>query len=344
MPVGADRALSLSKVRLPAALAATMLLSAPAQAAPDERIALTWTAPAECPAADAVRAEVDRLLGPSSARPPAPIPVAAAVSRDGEGAWHVHLETPGEGAPRVREIHGATCSAIADATALILAFMIDPAAAAAAPPSDPARLPVEVRRSPVEVKGAPVEVKGTPAEMKGTPAEVKGTPTSFRVAALAGLDTASLPGLAATLGLQGSFVYGRQRFALGITLLPSRAAISTTRPTAGGDVDLLTGSAGTCTHFGGGMVEVGPCVGFEIGRLHASGTGVSSPGEGSTLWAAVEGGGVFSLRVFSQLAIVLRLGAAVPLLRPRFVLENVGPVFRPPAVTARGESGVEIVF
>ena len=92
------------------------------------------------------------------------------------------------------------------------------------------------------------------------------------------------------------------------------------------------------------MFEIGPCLGFELGRLHASGFGVSNPGEGSTLWAAIDGGGVLALRLAAPLALVLRLGAAVPLLRPSFVLENVGPVFRPPAVAARGESGVELIF
>src|SRR6185312_12999827 len=120
-------------VVIAAALVAPLLLPASTRASSGERIDLRWTAPAECPAAGAVRAEVDRLLGPSSARPPAPIAVTAEVARDDQGAWRVHLETPGEGAPRVREIQGATCAAIADATAMILALMIDPDAALASP-------------------------------------------------------------------------------------------------------------------------------------------------------------------------------------------------------------------
>jgi hypothetical protein len=170
------------------------------------------------------------------------------------------------------------------------------------------------------------------------------TPTSFRAAAWAGLDTASLPRLAAAFALRGSFVYGAQRFELGIVVLPARAAAAAVRPTTGGDVDLVAGSAGTCRHFGKGSIEVGPCVGFELGRLHASGFGVTSPGEGSSLWAALEGGGVLSYRLFAQVAFVARLGAVVPLLRPRFVLDNVGPVFQPPGVAARGSAGVEVVF
>lgn len=337
------RPLGPPAVALAAALAAMWPAPASAWAARPERIDLHWTAPAECPAADAVRAEMDRILGASSARPPAPIPVVAAVSRDPEGTWQVHLETPGDGAPRVREIHGATCAAIAETTALILAMMIDPAAAAAAPPSEAPRVPVEPPRLPIEAPRLPVEPPRLPVTPPEPPTPTP-TPTSFRLTALTGLDTASLPDLAFTLGLHGSFVYGPQRFELGLAFRPSRKGNSTMQTSAGADVDLLTGSAATCTQFSKGILEAGPCVGFELGRLHASGFGVSSPGEGSTLWAAIEGGGVLSVRIFSQLSLVLRLGAAVPLLRPSFVLVNVGPVFRPPAVTARGSTGVEVVF
>jgi hypothetical protein len=333
--------------RAPAVLIAAlaMIWPAPARAwtAPPERVDLHWTAPAGCPGEGAVRAEMDRLLGPSSARPPAPIPVTAAVSRDESGAWHVHLETPGEGTTRVREIHGASCAAIADATALILALMIDPAAAAAAPKGPSKSAPVAVPSVPVEAPRVPLSPTRVPV-VAPRPSPPEPTPTSFRITALAGLDTASLPRLAATLALQGSFVYGAQRFEIGLAYLPSRAGTVAARPSTGGDVDLLAGSVGTCRHFGTGFVEVGPCLGFEVGRLHASGTGVSNPGEGSTLWAAVDPGGVIAYRLTDRLALTARVAAAIPLLRPSFVLENVGPVYRPPPVTARGGAGVELIF
>ncbi len=187
---------------------------------------------------------------------------------------------------RVREIHGATCSAIADATALILALMIDPAAAAAAPPPEVKGSPAGASRSPAGASRSPPGASRSPPEPTGSP-----TPTSFRVTALAGLDTASLPGLAATLGLHGSFVHGAQRFEIGLAYHPSVKGTVAARPGTGGEVDLLAGSAATCRHFTAGLIEAGPCLGFEVGRLHASGFGVSDPGEGSTLWAAALAGG-----------------------------------------------------
>ena len=352
-------------VVIAASLVAPLLLPASARASSSERIDLRWTAPAECPAADTVRAEVDRLLGPSSARPPAPIPVTAEVTRDDQGAWRVHLETPGEGAPRVREVHGATCSAIADATATILALMIDPAATLAGPsakgsavgadrsPVDGARSPVGADRSPVEADRSPVGADRSPVGADRSPVvpdrspvvpDRSPPPPSFRVAAWAGLDTASLSRLSVGFGLQGAFVLGAQRFEVGVAFRPVRAVTVAARPTTGGDVDLLTGAAGTCRSWRWAALEFGPCLGFELGRLHAAGFGVTSPGEGSSLWAAVEGEGLLGYRITSRIGLGLRLGAVVPLLRPRFVLANVGPVYQPPGAAARGAVGVEVAF
>lgn len=114
-------------------LAAPALAAGPARA--DERFALKWKAPEGCPDTGAVEAEVVRLLGGSRARPARTIDVSAAVSRDDRGSWRVRLETPGDGGPRVRQLTGASCKALADATALILALMIDPDAVTAAPPA-----------------------------------------------------------------------------------------------------------------------------------------------------------------------------------------------------------------
>jgi len=210
-PRGDDEALRIPWL---VALAASTLLPSPLPADTGARIALRWAAPAECPSGAAVGAEVDRLLGPTAARLPAPIAVSAEVARDDRGAWHVHLETPGEGTPRVREIHGASCAAIADATALILALRIDPAAALAAPsavgsPPEAPRSPPEAPRTPADAVRPPPGAVTPPPEAPRLPRSVIGspparsapTPTSWRAAAWAGLDTASLSRLAATFAL-----------------------------------------------------------------------------------------------------------------------------------------------
>ncbi len=102
---------------------------------PAERVNLTWTAPSGCPTKEDVVAEVDRLLGASGARPAKPIQVSASVTKETTGAFRVRLATPAAGGPRTREVKGASCDAVANVTAVILALMVDPSAAIAVAPS-----------------------------------------------------------------------------------------------------------------------------------------------------------------------------------------------------------------
>lgn len=82
------------------------------------QLALEWRAPAGCPRADAVRADVDRLLGGE-------VPALAAsgeIVRTADG-WELRLRVGAEG-ERVLVAH--ECRLLAEATALILALAIDP--------------------------------------------------------------------------------------------------------------------------------------------------------------------------------------------------------------------------
>jgi hypothetical protein len=360
-----------------------------------ERVTLRWKAPAECPGESDVKAEVDRLLGASRARPAKPIEVTAAVSRDEQGTWHVRLETPGDGATRVREIHGASCHAIANASALILAMMIDPEAAAAAPaPSSSAAAtsssaasanapgnspsastapsgtspsaaasavspgaattgPFTGAGSMPTAPGAPVQVTAPPATPKknkppGTtapPPEIRMLlPISFRIGAWAGADAGSLPGVSAGFGVTGALLIGAQRIEVGFAARPPATGTLAARPTAGGSVDLISGSIGTCRALLERPVQLGPCLSLEAGRMHAAGFGVTAPGHADEPWVAAGAGGLLSWAPVRRVALVLRIDAVAPLLRPTFVLDGVGPVHRPDAVAGRAAGGVELVF
>ena len=159
-----------------------------------------------------------------------------------------------------------------------------------------------------------------------------------------GLDDAGGRSISGALGGLGILGIGAQTVELGVAFHPARFVGTFQRSAVGGYVDLLTGSVGTCRYFTKAPIELGPCGSFELGRLHAQGYGVTDPGDGGTLWAALEASGALAFRLVPRVALALRLGAAVPLLRPRFVLDNVGSVYQPPAVLARGSAGVEIVF
>src|SRR5258708_21292620 len=76
-----------------------------------------------------VLAETERLLG-GPARPPNPggLTVHARVAH--EGNWSVSLEARSGSTLRTRNLRAQTCRGLSDATALILALMIDPEAVA----------------------------------------------------------------------------------------------------------------------------------------------------------------------------------------------------------------------
>jgi hypothetical protein len=334
-----------------AALIAARSPDARAQPAPADRVVLRWTAPEGCPAGDRVTAEVDRLLGASGARPPKALDVSARVTEDPAGGFRVHLETPGEGGSREREIKGVSCAAIADATALIIALMIDPAAVAAAPPALPPSPPSPPLPSPPPSPAPPPLPSPSPppsAPRPSPPPAANGIRPSFRLLAWAGADLGTLSSVAFAAGGAAVMVVGPVRIELGAGAWPARTVVVPARPSTGGDVSLVTGSAGACYDVLAVTprrpFELGPCGGFEVGRLHAVGVGVSTLGEGNALWSAARFGGLFAWAPIQWLALELRVEAAFPFARPTFVLENDGDVFRPPVAVGRAEGGVEVRF
>jgi hypothetical protein len=166
---------------------------------------------------------------------------------------------------------------------------------------------------------------------------------SFRILGWAGADVGTLPKIAGSVGAAAAFLYGPQRFELSAGAWLGRS-VDISPYGAGGTVSLIAGTAATCRNLLTGRVELGPCIGIELGRLHASGYGVSSPDEAATLWAALKAGAAVSWFPVPQAALVLRLDAAVPLSRPRFVLDGVGPVHRISAVAGRAAAGAEMRF
>ena len=150
------------------ALAAALITS---QAPGETGISLDWRAPAECPGEAQIMANVERLLGSRTARPAEPIEVVASVSRDKSG-FRVRIETR-KAEAQVRELRGASCAAIANATALILAMMIDPSVASAAratAPSGSSDPPAPAPPSPPPAAPAEAQTPPSPAGSVGTPA------------------------------------------------------------------------------------------------------------------------------------------------------------------------------
>jgi hypothetical protein len=322
-----------------AAGALGVLVGVPALAkdpGPPPRVSLRWTAPDGCPGPERVLGEVDRLLGDAGARPKESLRVVADVSKDANGNLRVHLEAEGESGPRVRELRAASCEALADAAALILALMIDPSAALAAPTSA-ASTPPPAPAPPTPPPSPPPPPPVPPANPRTTPKVSLGVWGVF--------EGGSLPG--AGFGVAGTVAVtlAALRIEVGVGGLPLRDALVSAPKGAGGHVSLVTGDALLCYDvLPRSAFELSPCAGYEGGWLHAAGFGVKSPGSGSDFWSAVRAGGLFTWSPVPRFALSLRGEAVVPFVRPTFVLENVGPVYRPGPVSGRLALGAEARF
>jgi hypothetical protein len=105
-------------------VAAAALADEPAS----EAVRLTWNAPSGCPSGDAVMGEVQRMLGGTTSHHAT---VQADVAEVGPAHWSVHLATNVDGAAGERSLDADSCASLASATALIVAWTVDPAKARA---------------------------------------------------------------------------------------------------------------------------------------------------------------------------------------------------------------------
>jgi len=308
-------------------------------------IELGWDAPGGCPTAVQVRREALRLLGGQSRLGAKHLRARAVVSRDDKGQWQLAMVTETGGSIGNRKLSGESCKELADAAALILALAYDPEAVAVArqpPPSSPDKPPPAPAPLPIAASAPPRRPGSAAAGEQPTMGGREGD-LLFFVGALASADLGAMPSAAFGVGGQVGLSAYRLRIDLAVTYwLPQQHAVA--ESDAGGEVSFFTGSLSGCPILIAEPVQLGPCAAFELGRMHAAGYGVDNPSEQTILWVGARVGGRLGVIVADPLALGVQLEAVVPFVRPRWVLERVGPVDQPGAVTARGMFGAELLF
>lgn len=297
---------------------------AAAQGLGADRLVLEWTAPPDCPPASEVRAMVARLLGGAIHLPPdRTLEVRARV---GQGAtWQVEIETGSEPQVRRRLLEAESCKGLADATALIVALMIDPHA--------------------VEADAHPV----TPAPPMPAPRSQapRGLPTRFSVGLSATASLGILPALDAGVGGSLGLLHGAWRFELqgSYGLRRDQSVAVSSLDNAHGTFNYLGGSAGVCRDLGSRGVSFGPCAEVAFGILSAQGYGVTESIPATTPWLGFGLGGFLAVDAGPHLTFPLHAGLLVPVTRPEFVINHVqGRVFRGPPLGAYAALGVELHF
>lgn len=286
---------------------------------------------------------------------------ATASARQNGTVWTLSLRTEVDGQPGERELQAPDCASLADAAAVILAWMLDPDT----PLEDP---PVASSASVTNSSAPPTSSSAPPASSGVAPSVV--APSASASASVAepiasvappdaGTGRAVVPrsppgklrgGVLLGLGLEGGLVPGiglgpvvaaelggaRWNASLGASWFPGQRADATARPGAAVRVDLATLGGRFC----GAPVPRAPwarvCGGASVLRFSAEGEGVREPLRGTTAALALQAGAQARFPLGGSWIALLAVEAVAPLLRPTFRIEGLGAVYRVPALAPAG--------
>jgi len=276
--------------------------------------------------ANAAALMVAMAIDPEAARAAGPPPAAATGTTTGS-AGTTAPGTPSGGTTAAP----AAKAAVAPSRAPVPPGAPKPAARVAR--VTPARTPPAAARPPSTEP--PTEASTPPPADARSDQRVQ---LGFRLfaGAVGDLGTLGVPTAAAEVG--GALVVSAFRIDAAVAFWPTRDVTVTDGAGEGGSIDLIAGDLGACwapppisravaPRF---AIDL-PCLGAELGRMSAEGFGVDEERQGGGLWLAARGGAAAAVRIESWIALRLRLEAAVPLVRPRFLLGGVGTVHEPGA-------------
>lgn len=317
---------------------------------------LRWEAPAGCPDEAQLRERLDGMLARASPeRRDAPqLRAHARVQETSPGRFTLALEITTRDGVSARAIEAASCVELADATALLIAMMIDPAAAIDAeppplpppPPPPPTDVPEETEPSPPPTTEAP-PTEHAPEEAAPHPPPERPPATRAAIGADLALGGAGLPGFGAGFGLSVAVLRTHLRGELfGRTHLPrTRALPGLEEGGAAVRYQLAGGGVRGCGVGRVGArarVELFGCLGVELGAMRGEGIDLPVSASRTLLWAAALVTPGLAVALAPRLALVARADLGVALARPRFAVLNYGDVYRAPPLSYVVSLGLEL--
>ncbi len=259
----------------------------------------------------------------------------ATVAR--ESVWLVTLDTASKTASGHRAIEATTCQGLANATALIVALMIDPDAVAARSGKAKGNESAPYSPSPPAV---PEPEPSTP-RVRGRRA------THGFVGATAAGDMGVLPASDVGVSISAGIVRAHWRAEACAAYSPRWVQSETMAdpPGAYGRFSFVTGTLEGCMTFARPHLEIGPCASMEFGAVRGQGVGASRTTRSSSPWLGLGVGGLLSIKANGWLYFPIHADAVLPLWRPNYVFQNVQtPIFQSWPVGGRLTAGVELRF
>jgi hypothetical protein len=326
-----------------ASVVASVLSFATLAGAAEPAFSLEWHAPLGCPSRDSLVARVNELLGERE-ETVTRVPLAAReyVTLLPDGRFRAELDIVQAGGERSRALEAATCSEIAEASAVVLVLAIspEPDTAAAVP------MPPLEKAPAAKVESARVEEPREKSDRGVTSPAARQGSTHVRVLAALGaaLDFALAEAAAPGVALSATAGYRHVTFAVRGSFFPARSSSVPEQPSQGVEISLLAFAPLACIEPFTLPVELAACAEFELGYLHASGYGPPEHYERSSSWLAPGVG--LSAAYPRQGRIRSRFGfeLLVPLTHTEFVLTNVGVAHTLPAVDPRLGLALEVAF
>ena len=284
-----------------------------ALAAAQTGLDLKWDAPAGC----ATKQEVEALVARWAPGVTRPLEASASIRREG-ASFVLTLET----SSGHRELRSDRCDEVTHGAALVLAMLLDEAAA------------------------APASLGPTPTPRAVTvppPAPVSQWSGLIRGGAI--VDGGALPGPTLGWRLTVGFRFDALQVELsGGTFLAQRVPIP---QVMGGqaqlalDFDMLLRG---CWVLGEVRVRPRFCGAASLGQLSGTGLGLSAPRTSRALFAAAFAGAGASISLRWGLGLVAHLELGVPLIRTSIITGGQTSVFTTPWLLTRAEAGLEWRF
>ena len=316
-------------------------------------LVLTWDAPRGCPEAPFVLSRIEQLLrGPKAA--PTVVLARAKIAGAGEGAHRLTLTLRTADVEETRTIDAASCSALAEASAVVIALAIDPSMEGAlgteppppvAPP--PPVEPPSFEPAPVEATPVPLpKVAPTKAESPSPTTSAGRAPTS-RVALGVGGSVVSgaLPSVGA--GLVGSAALRLNRFRVGVVgTLWSRQS-PTFDGAAGASFDMAAVGASGAYMLPVGRFAIGPSANLEATFMGVQGFGIRAPRASLSVWPTAVLGGRLEAGIAPSVGLFACGDLVIPIGAPTITLattRNAVRLHEPSLVAPRLSVGIEIVF